>query len=131
MPDRCSTWRNGSTTTARSRPCRIPPNGRIRVSSPSPDMSEAVLPAAVPARQRRRWRVRHVLLLINIAALATAFMFWWLSTRLGWIAPIFLPAPGDVWHAAQLTMRNGDLLTDVLASAQRVFLGFGLAAVIA
>jgi taurine transport system permease protein len=94
-------------------------------------MSEAVLPAAVPARQRRRQRVRHVLLLINAAALATAFMFWWLSTRLGWIAPIFLPSPGDVWHAAQLTMRNGDLLTDVLASAQRVFLGFGLAALVA
>jgi taurine transport system permease protein len=94
-------------------------------------MSEAVLPASVPSLHRRRWRVRDLLLLINVAALATAFMLWWLSTRLGWIAPIFLPAPGDVWHAAQMTMRDGELLTDVLTSARRVFLGFGLAALVA
>jgi taurine transport system permease protein len=94
-------------------------------------MTEAVLPATAPSVARRGWRIRHVLLLINLAAVATVFGLWWLSTRLGWIAPIFLPSPGDVWHAAQLTMRDGDLLNDVLVSARRVFLGFGLAALVA
>jgi taurine transport system permease protein len=94
-------------------------------------MSEAVLPAKAPSSPRRGWRFRHVLLLINLAALGTVFGLWWAATNLGWIAPIFLPSPHDVWHAAQMTMRNGDLLTDVLISARRVFLGFGLAALVA
>jgi taurine transport system permease protein len=94
-------------------------------------MSEAVLPAATPSHQGRRWRVRHMLLLINIAAVATVFLLWWVSTRFGWIAPIFLPSPYDVWHAAQVTMRNGNLMLDIVTSARRVFLGFGLAAAIA
>ena len=57
-----------------------------------------------------------MLLLINVAAVATVFLLWWAATRFGWIAPIFLPAPDDVWHAAQLTMRNGDLAFDIVTS---------------
>jgi taurine transport system permease protein len=94
-------------------------------------MSDAVLPAPATPASSRRWRIRHVLLLINFAAVAVAFLLWWVSTTSGWIAPIFLPAPHDVWHAAQMTMRNGDLWADIAVSARRVFLGFGLAALIA
>lgn len=94
-------------------------------------MGETVLPAAAaPSVSGRRVRARQVLLLINIAAVAVVFFLWWVSTRLGWIAPIFLPAPGDVWHAAQVTMRNGDLTVDIITSARRVFLGFALAALV-
>jgi taurine transport system permease protein len=94
-------------------------------------MSDAVIAGSAPSSPGRRLRFRHVLLLINVAAVATVLLLWWSATRFGWIAPIFLPAPGDVWHAARLTMRNGELLTDVAVSARRVFLGFGLAALIA
>lgn len=94
-------------------------------------MSEAVLPAAAPPRQGRAWRFRHVLLLINLGAVAAVLALWWAATRFGWVTPLFLPAPGDVWHAAQIAMRNGDLLLDVATSARRVFLGFGLAALFA
>ena len=93
-------------------------------------MSDAVL-AAAPTPLRRPWRFRHFLLLLNIAAVAAVLLLWFLSTRLGWIAPIFLPAPGDVWHAARLTFANGELLTDIAVSARRVFLGFALAALVA
>lgn len=94
-------------------------------------MSEAILSGAAPPRSGRRWRFRHLLLLINVAAVAAALWLWWASTYFGWVAPIFLPSPGDVWHAAQITMRNGALLTDVEVSSERVFAGFGLATLIA
>jgi taurine transport system permease protein len=94
-------------------------------------MSDAVLPATASPGRRRSWRFRHLLLALNVAAVAGVLLLWWASTRFGWIAPIFLPAPGDVLHAAQLTLSNGELLTDIAVSARRVFLGFALAAVVA
>jgi taurine transport system permease protein len=94
-------------------------------------VSEVALPPIAAPAAKRRWRIRRVLLLINVTAVATVFLLWWVSTRAGWIAPIFLPAPDDVWHAARLAMRNGDLLADIVTSAQRVFLGFGVAALVA
>lgn len=92
-------------------------------------MSEAVLaaPAALPARLR----IRHTLLALNVLAVAVALGLWWAATGLGWIAPIFLPSPGDVLHAGRLVLTRGELLTDVAVSARRVFLGFALAALVA
>lgn len=93
-------------------------------------MSEAILDA--PATQPgRRLRIRHWLLAINVLAVAVVLSLWWVATALGWIAPIFLPSPGDVLHAGRIALMRGDLLTDVLVSARRVFLGFALAALVA
>ena len=94
-------------------------------------MSEAVLAASASPARRRAWRFRHLLLTLNVAAVVAVSLLWWVSTRFGWVAPIFLPAPGDVLHAARLTLTNGDLLTDIAVSARRVFLGFALAAMVA
>ena len=101
----------------------------MSASSPSPDLSQAVLaaPAALPARLR----LRHTLLAINVLAVAVVLGLWWAATALEWIAPIFLPSPGDVLHAARLVLMRGELLTDVAVSARRVFLGFALAALVA
>jgi taurine transport system permease protein len=93
-------------------------------------MSDAVL-TVVPARARPEAQFRHLLLLLNFAAVAAVLALWFLATRLAWIAPIFLPAPGDVLHAANLTLANGDLVMDIAVSARRVFLGFALAALVA
>lgn len=93
-------------------------------------MSDAVLDA--PAQiLRRRVHANHVLLLLNVGAVVLALLVWWASTASGLIAPIFLPAPGDVLHAARLALVQGELPTDVLVSARRVFFGFGLAAAVA
>ena len=88
--------------------------------------------AALPAQPtlRARLRVRHTLLLINLASVAAVLGLWYLATSLGWVAPIFLPSPGDVLHAGRLVLMRGELATDVAVSAQRVFAGFALAAVI-
>jgi taurine transport system permease protein len=94
-------------------------------------VSEAILPIAEVPTRRRSWRFRHLLLALNIGAVAAVLLLWWASTRFGWVAPIFLPAPGDVLHAGRLTLTNGELLLDVAVSARRVFLGFALAAIVA
>ncbi len=94
-------------------------------------MSGAVLAAAPPARAARRLRVNHLLLALNFGAVAAALLLWWTATGLGWVAPIFLPSPGDVLHAGRIVLMRGELLADVLVSARRVFLGFALAALVA
>ncbi len=94
-------------------------------------MSDAVLPVAAAPRRGRHWRLGSVLLVLNVAAVAAVLLLWWAATRFEWVSPVFLPAPGDVLHAARLTMANGDLLMDIAVSARRVFLGFALAALVA
>jgi len=93
-------------------------------------VSEAILEIA-PQHSSQRLRLNHLLLALNFAAVAVALLAWWAATGFGWIAPIFLPSPGDVLHAGRVVLMQGELLTDVLISARRVFLGFALATVVA
>ena len=93
-------------------------------------MSGAVL-AAPPPALGRRIRLRQRLLAINLLSVASVLFLWWLATSAGWIAPIFLPSPGNVLHAGRIALTRGDLLLDVAVSARRVFLGFALAACVA
>lgn len=92
-------------------------------------MSESVLHA--PPALAARIRLRHLLLAINLAAVAAVLGLWWLATEAEWIAPLFLPSPADVIHAATRLVRTGELFVDVAVSARRVFLGFALAALVA
>lgn len=93
-------------------------------------LSDAVLAAPAPST-RRRVRANQVLLAINFGAVAVVLVAWWAATGFGWIAPIFLPSPGDVLHAGRVALLRGDLLIDVLVSARRVFTGFAIAAAVA
>jgi taurine transport system permease protein len=70
-------------------------------------------------------------LAINVAAITLFLLAWYMATSLGWASPVFLPSPGTVLRAAGKLAASGDLLTDVAISSQRVFLGFGLAALVA
>ncbi len=71
------------------------------------------------------------ILAINIAAVVLFLLAWHAATSFGWVSPVFLPSPGNVLGAAEKLAAGGDLLADVLVSSQRVFLGFGLAALVA
>jgi taurine transport system permease protein len=94
-------------------------------------MSDAVLPVAEASPRKQGWRIGNLPILLNITAVAAVSLLWWAATGLGWVAPIFLPGPGDVLHAARLTLADGGLLIDIAVSARRVFLGFLLAALVA
>jgi taurine transport system permease protein len=93
-------------------------------------MSEAVLDAPAP-RARPRRRANHWWLALNFAAVLFVLALWWAATGFGWIAPVFLPSPGEVLHAGRVTLLQGDLILDILVSARRVFLGFAIAALVA
>jgi taurine transport system permease protein len=82
-------------------------------------------------RARRHGARLRPILAINIAAVALFLLAWHAATSLGWVSPVFLPSPGNVLGAAAKLAAAGDLVADVLVSSQRVFLGFGLAAVVA
>jgi NitT/TauT family transport system permease protein len=70
-----------------------------------------------------RWTLRTISVLVPLAA-------WVALSSSGAVDPTFLPSPAAVWQAGVEMIRSGELLTDTLASVQRVLLGFGLALVI-
>lgn len=55
---------------------------------------------------------------------------WWLVSHSGWVEPLFLPTPENVWQAIVSLWTSGDLRQDILASVFRVLSGFLLAALI-
>jgi taurine transport system permease protein len=86
-----------------------------------------------PAKGRgsaARFAVRSSLL-IGAGAVALFLFAWYVATAFGYISPVFLPSPVQVLRAAFRLTVSGDLVSDVLVSSERVFLGFGLAAVVA
>jgi taurine transport system permease protein len=90
---------------------------------------ELALAGASPER-RRRLRAR-LALLLKVLSVSAFLALWSAATSLGWISSVFLPSPGAVAAAAGKLVATGELWTAVLASTQRVLLGFSLAGAIA
>jgi len=82
------------------------------------------------AAARRRQGTSHAALPISAAAVGLFLFVWYAATNFGFVSPVFLPSPQLVWRSAARLVASGDLLDDVLISSERVFLGFGLAALI-
>ncbi len=95
-----------------------------RIAPPQP------APAAV-ASGGSRSRTFRLPLAVSILAVAVFLLAWHAATTSGWVSPVFLPSPDMVLGEAAKLARSGDLLTDVLVSSRRVFVGFGLAVVVA
>jgi len=72
---------------------------------------------------------------ISLVTVCVLLALWTAATNLGWIAPIFLPSPQEVWHQLIDVSTEGfadaDLLTHLGWSAMRVFSAFALAVVTA
>jgi NitT/TauT family transport system permease protein len=66
-----------------------------------------------------RWVLRALSLLVPLAG-------WVGLSASGVVDPSFLPTPAATWRAGLEMAQSGELLTDTLASLQRVLLGFGL-----
>jgi taurine transport system permease protein len=102
------------------------------------DMSEqatSTLPSPALAREdsayRRRWLRTRNTVALNVLAVMGFLAVWHIVTASGWISPIFLPSPTAVAREANKLLDSGELWVSVLASSQRVFLGFALATVVA
>lgn len=110
-----------------------------RVGDATPPAAAPVPPAKAPMTgpaSRTRyvvpgsgdsWRISAVTVIVLLAA-------WWLVTRMGWIAPLFLPTPGatlDAFVAALQGQTQGDvpLYEHVLVSMARVLGAFALAVI--
>jgi taurine transport system permease protein len=89
-----------------------------------------VLDKAPGAPARRRRGISHAGLPIGAASVGLFLFAWYAATNFGFVSPVFLPSPQLVWRSAARLVASGDLLDDVMVSSQRVFLGFGLAALI-
>lgn len=72
---------------------------------------------------------------IGTITVATIVLLWWLSTRFGWIAPLFLPSPAQVLHMFVVVSTRGymdaTLGQHLWASLQRILAAFGGALVTA
>ena len=106
------------------------------MSTPAPgDLS-------LPAREsptgsasgRRRWRLSGLgrpVLLLNLLGIFAFYAVWALATETGAVSPLFFPSPSMVAAEARSVAGTSDLWMSVVASGRRVFLGFGLAALVA
>jgi NitT/TauT family transport system permease protein len=90
--------------------------------------------ATLAPRKRRSWaRVAprpyepisgRAYLSIALFAMALVFGLWSAASYGHWVNQLFLPTPGQVWHAGLTEARDGTLWIDVRASVSRIVLGF-------
>jgi len=77
------------------------------------------------------WAVR----LLGGGTLTLLLVFWWLATRgasaeVRWISPVILPSPLEVVKSFPALWNDRGLLASIVATLQRVIIGFGLAALV-
>ncbi|WP_017717659.1 ABC transporter permease [Kamptonema formosum] len=99
------------------------------LNSNDSDRPQKMLPATV------FWRISEDIpkpLTWALMALSVGVPFgvWWLISNSGFVQPLFLPAPAQVWEALARLWQNGSLQTDTVFSLFRVLSGFLLAAAI-
>jgi NitT/TauT family transport system permease protein len=68
--------------------------------------------------------------MVVAAATAGLLLLWCILTYGGYVAPIFLPSPTDVWIAAVDLYQSGVFIGDFGRSCERVFGGFAAAVVV-
>src|SRR4029078_2507954 len=96
-------------------------------------------PAKTKVRRRRRstfWRVREEIprsreLALLMFSVLSPLALWSALSYPELVNPIFLPTPDKVATAGYDMLMDGTLTSDMLASSQRVAIGFGLSLLIA
>ena len=63
-------------------------------------------------------------------SIITPILLWWVVANSGWVEPLFLPTPEQVWQSLCEMATRDRLFQDILASLWRVSGGFLLAAII-
>jgi NitT/TauT family transport system permease protein len=67
----------------------------------------------------------------GIASAAGLFLLWAVLTYGGFVAPLFLPSPSDIVHAAAALVGDGSLQTHTAASVTVIVTGWALAVLLA
>jgi taurine transport system permease protein len=99
-----------------------------------PTASDLDLPAAASPTGRPNWRwpsLGRPVLLLNLLGIFALYGLWALATETGFVSPLFFPSPSMVAAEAQSIAGTADLWISIAASSRRVFIGFGLAALVA
>jgi len=89
------------------------------------------VPRAAPSPGQTKSRKSAFLLMVSTLSVLSVLALWYFSTERGWVSPVFLPKPGRVVSEGMANLANGQLLTDIWMSTQRVVLGFALAGAVA
>ena len=76
-------------------------------------------------------KINYKSFLISLASLFTFLMFWELICRMGYIEPLFLPAPSKILTRAIKLIDSGSLMAHTLASTRRVMIGFMISSMVA
>jgi NitT/TauT family transport system permease protein len=63
--------------------------------------------------------------------IAAILLAWWVVTSLGWVSPLFLPAPGAVLKELARQLQEGTLWLDVRTSVLRITLGWLISTAVA
>jgi taurine transport system permease protein len=101
---------------------------------PTPAIADLAFAAADEPATGPRWRLPSLgrpVLLLNLLGIFALYGLWALATETGAISPLFFPSPSMVAAEARGIAGTTDLWLAIAASSRRVFLGFGLAAVVA
>lgn len=59
------------------------------------------------------------------------FILWYMLSQMGIWSTFVLPPPSKVWEAFLEMLHSGELAESILVSFRRIFLGFGIAAILA
>src|SRR5262249_2349990 len=62
------------------------------------------------------------------ATFLALLVLWWAATQFGWVSPLALPRPGEVFASLIDMARSGELWLHLSASLQRLILGWLLGA---
>lgn len=80
---------------------------------------------------KRKSRVIAVTVYVSLASFVLIMLAWEAFCRMGFIEPIFLPAPSQIFGRALRMYGQGTLLMHVLASTRRVMVGFLISSLVA
>ncbi len=93
--------------------------------------ADGIAVAAPPGPVPARWRPRVPAAAFGVASVAGMVLAWWAIAASGAVSRDLLPAPADVWAAAEEILRDGyrgtTLWGNALSTLGRLGAGFGLA----
>src|SRR5450759_2430939 len=68
---------------------------------------------------------------MKLAAIIAFLLIWEIATIVGLVNPVLIPPPSSIAMKLLELLLSGELLTHISTSMKRVFIGYGLAVIVA